>query len=96
MKMPNKEENPKYLPLGTLVLVKKNICTLMIVGYLANENEKIKDYKAVYYPYGFQGMKLLVKFNHEDIVSIIHLGNKFEKQEEYNNFLNDRIKEYKF
>lgn len=96
MKMLSKEENKKYLPLGTLVLIKKDICALMIVGYLAKENDEIKDYKAVYYPYGFQEMKLLVKFNHEDIVGIIHLGNRFDKQEEYNAFLNGIIKEYKF
>ena len=96
MKLQDIKEFNKYLPVGTVVLVNNNIKTLMIIGYLSKNENKISDYIAVYYPEGFHGKECLQKFNHDDIVGVLKLGLKFDKQEEYNEFLNNKIEEYKF
>lgn len=96
MKLQNIKNLNKYLPVGTVVLTKNDIKTLMIIGYLTKNEDKTNDYIAVYYPEGFQNKECLLKFNHEDIVGVLKLGLKFDKQEEYNKFLNNEIEEYKF
>lgn len=96
MKLQDIKTFNKYLPVGTIVLIKNNIKTLMIIGYLSKNDEKIYDYVGVYCPEGFAGKEYLLKFNHDDVVGVMKMGLEFKKQKEYNDFLNNEIQEYKF
>ena len=85
----------KYLPVGTVLLIKNNIKTIMIIGYVyKNDSNETKDYIGVYYPEGYAMKEYLVDFNHQDIVGVIKLGCVFDKQQEYNKFLNNELEKY--
>ncbi len=81
----------KYLPLGSIVLLKEAVKKLMIIGYSIidlDDKSKIYDYIGCLYPEGTIDTKTNIVFNHEDIEVIIALG---IKDDEVNNF-NFRIK----
>ena len=86
----------KYLPAGTVILLKNEIRSIMIMGFIVKDNDDIKDYLGVYYPEGYIGDEYVLKFNHDDILGIINMGLEFDKQKEYNSFLKNEIEEYKF
>lgn len=66
----------KYLPLGTVVLLKGATRKLMIVGYCPKtlEDNKTYDYSGVLYPYGLIKSDEVGLFNHDSIDKVIHLG----------------------
>lgn len=69
--------NEKYLPLGSVVLLKKGKHCLSIIGFclvVKNENNRQYDYSAVPYPEGFLGKDSVVCFDHEDIQEILSIG----------------------
>lgn len=79
----------KYLPIGTLVLLKNDFVMYMIIGYLnKNENGEIKEYVLVPFPYGLMADKMVSYFNHSDIERILFIGYKNEKYNEFNLILN--------
>lgn len=97
MKLIDTKKTEKYLPIGSVVFVKDDIKKIMIIGYFAkDETQKKYDYVAIYYPEGYEKKEYLLKFNHEDIIAILKMGLIFDKQKEYNDFLNGRAEEYKF
>ena len=61
----------KYLPIGTILLIKNEITPYMITGYINKSLDKIKDYVCVPFPYGFMSDKIVSYFNHEDIEKVI-------------------------
>lgn len=67
----------KYLPIGTVVLLKGAKKRVMITGFctFADENKtKLYDYVGVLYPEGFIASNQTLLFNHEQIDKIYHLG----------------------
>lgn len=67
----------KYLPLGTVVLLKGGNKRLMIIGFCTaaeNKKEEIWDYNACLYPEGILKSNESVMFNHDQIEKIYHLG----------------------
>ena len=67
----------KYLPIGTVVLLKGANKRLMIVGFCTaeeNNKEKVWDYNACLYPEGVLKSNQSVMFNHDQIEKIYHLG----------------------
>lgn len=78
----------KYLPLGTIVFVKNDIVMRTIVGYLSkNENNEIKDYTTIPFPYGLMAPEIINYYNHEDIEQIIYMGYKNKDFEVFNEIL---------
>lgn len=71
----------KYLPLGTVVLLKKATKPLMIIGYCGVDlkKRKVYDYSGIVYPEGFLGSIFNLMFNHEQIDKIITEGYVDEK-----------------
>ncbi len=73
----------KYLPIGTVVLLKGGKKRAMITGFcsIAQENqEKIYDYSGCVYPEGYLSSNQVCLFDHDQIDKIFFLG--FEDDEE--------------
>ena len=73
----------KFLPIGTVVLLKGGRKRAMITGFcsVAQENpEKIYDYSGCVYPEGYLSSNQVCLFDHNQIEKIFFLG--FEDDEE--------------
>lgn len=67
----------KYLPLGTVVLLKGGTKRAMITGFcsIAKENpNKIYDYTGCLYPEGVLSSEQSLLFDHNQIDKIYHIG----------------------
>lgn len=72
-----KERLEKYLPIGTVVMLKGGKKRVMITGFcsIAEENkEKTYDYSGCLYPEGYLTANQVCLFDHEQIEKIYHLG----------------------
>ena len=71
------EINEKFLPLGTLVLLKNAKEKIMIIGYLTSNGNKtdiVYDYQGCVFPYGLYTNEVSFVFNHSDIDKIYYMG----------------------
>lgn len=67
----------KYLPIGTVVMLKGGTKRAMITGFcvIGEENtDKIYDYCGCLYPEGTISSKQVLLFNHDQIDKIYHMG----------------------
>lgn len=67
----------KYLPIGTVVLLKGGKKRLMITGFCSlaeNDSSKLYDYSGCLYPEGVIESKSMALFNHNQIEKIFYLG----------------------
>lgn len=72
--MNNKE---KYLPIGTVVLLKEGKKKLMITGFAVSSYEtkgEIYDYMGCLYPEGVVSSDKNLLFNHDKIDKVCHMG----------------------
>jgi len=67
----NKE---KYLPIGTVCLLKNAKKKIMIVGYMVESNGKKYDYVGCFFPEGMIFFDKQMMFNHDQIKTIYYLG----------------------
>ena len=82
----------KYLPVGTVVMLKDAKKEVMIIGYLVSEEGKQEyDYMGVAYPEGMVSRTHNVAFNHDQIEKIVYKGYETEKYKE----LNKKLLDYK-
>ncbi len=73
----------KYLPLGTIVVLKGGTKKIMIYGrqqYQLSENQKLWDYVGCLYPEGFISDDYNIFFNQEEVQTIVFNG--YEDSEE--------------
>ena len=80
----------KYLPIGTIVLLKNGKKYAMITSYFifptgSDPKKELYDYGGCEYPEGVIDSKTGIGFNHEDFDKIIHLGFEDEDFEYLNN-----------
>lgn len=75
----------KYLPIGSIVLLKEGEKRIMITGYYVTNvsDNKIYDYSACIYPEGIVDNKTIILFNHEDISRIIFTGYSDEEEKKH-------------
>jgi hypothetical protein len=74
----------KYLPIGTILLLKKATRKVMITGYLpVTEDKKIFRYSGVTYPEGFASPEKLLLFNNSDIAEVNYKGMEDDEQKEF-------------
>lgn len=67
----------KFLPIGTVVLLKEATKRLMITGYCSakpDEPNKVYDYVAMLFPEGNLAGEDVALFNHDQIGTIVHMG----------------------
>lgn len=78
----------KYLPIGTVVLLKEAEKRIMIIGFEADSNGKHFDYFGCLFPEGMQKSNKKLVFNHEQIKLIYYLGYFDEESKKYHQTLN--------
>lgn len=72
----------KYLPIGTVVLLKNGKKRVMVAGFAASSPEagdKIYDYIGCLYPEGILSSDKNLVFDHEQIDQIYYIGYKDEE-----------------
>ena len=92
----------RFLPIGTVVLLKEGKKELMIINYCivptgevyeqgekVNSKRKLYDYGACPYPEGVLGPNRILAFNHDQIDKVLHLGYETEQSKEFSKQLND-------
>ena len=92
------EIKDKYLPIGTVVLLKGGKKELMIVGYciiptagemygkegkIKVDGLKIFDYGAYFYPEGVSGHNDIFTFNHDQIEKVYYMGLVDNEEKEF-------------
>ena len=86
----------KYLPIGTIVLLKGGKKRAMITGFcsVAQENqEKVYDYSGCVYPEGYLSSNQVCLFDHDQIEKIYFVGYKDEEEKQFKEKLNKLINE---
>lgn len=78
----------KFLPIGTVVMLKNGYKRVMITGYKCFfDKDKIYDYSGCLYPEGIISYKNTLLFNHSQIVQVYHVGLINDSFKEYNSSL---------
>ena len=88
----------KYLPIGSVVLLKGGKKRAMITGFcsVAQENqEKIYDYSGCVYPEGYLSSNQVCLFDHEQIEQIYFVGYEDEEEAIFKEKLNKIVTEQK-
>ena len=95
---PNKKHKKirKFLPIGTVVLIKGGKKRVMITGFCAEaqneDDKKTYDYCGVVYPEGVISLDQICLFNHNQIAKIYHMGlYKDYEQREFNKKLHQLV-----
>lgn len=86
------EKEEKYLPIGTVVMLKGGSKRVMISGFGAigdTTGDKIWDYSGCMYPEGFMSSDEICLFDHAQIDKIYYLGLIDEEEEEFHEKLNE-------
>ena len=83
----------KYLPIGSVVMLKEGKKRIMIVGYLpiieVDGEKKGYDYSACLYPEGIISSTQTLVFNHDQIDNIYFIGNNDGETKEFLDSLKD-------
>lgn len=85
----------KYLPVGTVVMLKGGKKRAMITGFCSISGEdktQIFDYSGCLYPEGFISSNQTLLFNHEQIEKIFHFGLVDEEEKKFKEKLNEMMK----
>lgn len=83
------DKGEKYLPIGTVVLLKGANKRIMIIGFCSAESdnmEEIYDYMGCLYPEGYINEESLL-FNHEQIEKVCYKGLMSDEEVEFKNKL---------
>lgn len=103
------EEKEKFLPIGTVVLLKGGKREIMITSYcimptgevydktgkIENPEKKVFDYGACFYPEGMVVSDQIFAFNHDQIDRICYMGYETDKQKELSKMINDNYEKMK-
>ena len=71
------EIGEKYLPVGTVLMLKGGSKRVVITGFCSTPNddlERIFDYSGCLYPEGYLSSDQVCLFDHEQIATVYHLG----------------------
>ncbi len=79
----------KYLPIGSVVLLKNASKMIMINGYcaVAKANNKSFDYRGCPYPEGIISSNGVALFNHDDIKEVVYRGYLNDESQKFINTL---------
>lgn len=82
----NTQIKPKYLPVGTVVLLANGTKRVMINGFCtmdANKPDKIYDYSGVLFPEGSLSSDQTLLFDHNQIIRVDHMGLEDNEEREF-------------
>ena len=89
------EKGEKYLPLGTVVMLKGGSKRAMITGFCSvaeEEKAKVYDYSGCIFPEGYLSSNQICLFNHDQIETIYHKGLVDDEEIEFKKKLNELTK----
>ncbi len=84
----------KYLPIGTVVMLKGGSKRVMITGFcsMATEDQSTMfDYAGCMFPEGFLSSDQTALFNHEQIEKVYHMGLVDEEEQKFKSTLKSLI-----
>ena len=84
----------KYLPIGTVVMLKGGTKRVMITGFcsMAAEDEGVMyDYSGCMYPEGFLSSDQTALFNHDQIDKVYHVGLVDDEEKQFKSTLNTLV-----
>lgn len=91
------ETRKKYLPIGSVVLLKDDTRKLMITGFCASEegddDQKQYDYSGCMYPEGLISSDEIYLFDHDQIEEINFIGYETEEEQEFKKILIETLNE---
>lgn len=82
----NEQIKGKYLPVGTVVLLRNGTKRVMINGFCtmdASKPDKVYDYSGVLFPEGSLSSDQTLLFDHEQIVRVDHMGLVDQEEQEF-------------
>lgn len=88
----------RYLPIGTVVMLKGGSKRVMITGFCSIAEDKkneVFDYSGCLYPEGYLSSKQVCLFNHNQIDKVYHLGLKDEEEKQFKQKLENMINNLK-
>lgn len=88
--------NEKFLPIGSVVLLKGGKKRIMITGFYVTDGENknnFYDYCGCLYPEGIVTVDKNALFNHEQIDKIYYLGYSDEEEKQFKSKLNEILKD---
>ena len=84
----------KYLPVGTVVLLKNATKRAMITGFCtmdANDKTKVYDYSGCLYPEGVINSNQTLLFDHDQIDKIFYIGLIDEEEKQFKTKLTELV-----
>lgn len=85
----------KYLPIGTVVMLKGGTKRAMITGFCSvsgDNKDKVFDYSGCLYPEGFISSDRTLLFDHSQIEKIYYLGLIDEEEKKFKEKLKEMLK----
>ena len=86
--------NEKFLPIGTVCLLKGAKKKVMVTGFLTmpqNNQNEVYDYSGCMYPEGILSSEQTLVFNHSQIEKVEFVGYVNEEEKEFKTKLNEMI-----
>lgn len=80
------EIKEKFLPIGTVVMLKNGTKRVMITGFcgvVGDDKSKVWDYSGCMYPEGFLSSNQTCMFDHDQISEVFHMGLIDEEEENF-------------
>ncbi len=90
------EKKDKYLPIGSVVILKGAKRKLMITGYIQidlKKLDKVYDYSGCLFPEGIINTDKSLLFNHDQIEKIFFVGYMNEEEKEFQQKLKETVTE---
>ncbi len=91
-------EEEKYLPIGSVVLLKEATKRVMITGYASispDTGDKVFDYSGCIFPEGFFDYNQVCVFDHEQIAEVFYKGLEDDEEKEFMVNLKEEIERVK-
>lgn len=80
------DTNDKFLPIGSVVLLKGGTKKAMVTGFCSvaeEDTQKMYDYTGCVYPEGFLDFDQVCLFDHNQIEKVYHVGYSDEEEQEF-------------
>lgn len=87
----------KYLPIGTVVMLKEGTKRVMITGFCSmpkDNPDKMFDYSGCLFPEGYITSDQVALFNHDQIAEISHMGLNDEEEKRFKESLKGMLNLY--
>lgn len=91
------EIKDKFLPIGSVVLLKGGTKKAMITGFCSiavEDKTKVYDYSGCVYPEGYLNSNEICLFDHDQIEELCFVGFENEEEKEFKDSLKSIISEY--